>query len=103
MTVQLNAIDPALAQAASNIQQRIKELNDLAEEDLKDAMDDLKRALMDNPAACSLMLPEDVGQMVSALRRITGQALVSAPKTKAKKADKIKTLTAEQIAELDDF
>lgn len=96
-------VDPALAQAASNIQQRIKELNDLADEDLKGAMDDLKRALMENPAACSLMLPEDIGQMVSALRKITGQAVVAASKPKKEKKDKIKTLTAEQIAELEDF
>lgn len=97
------AIDPSLAQAASDIQQKVKELEALGEDDLKGAMDDLKKALMQNPAACSLMLPEDVGSMVTALRRITGQALVTAKKTKAPKIPKLSQMTAEQIAELEDF
>ena len=97
-------VDPSLAQAASDIQVRIKDLEALSEDDLKPAMDDLKRALMQNPAACSLMLPEDVGQMVAALRRITGQALVAATKAKGKpKVPKLASMTAEQIAELEDF
>ena len=90
------------SQAASEIQQRIKALEALSDDDLKPAMDDLKRALMANPTACALMLPEDIGETVKALRRITGQALV-APKTKKEKVPKLQNLTAEQIAELDDF
>lgn len=95
--------DLALAQAASDIQVRIKELAELGDEDLKGAMDDLKGALMENPAACALMLPEDIGEMVKALRRITGQALAAPTKEKKAKVPKLKNLTAEQIAELEDF
>lgn len=90
-------------QACSDIQQRIAELAALGDEDLKGAMDELKRALMDNPAACSLMLPEDIGQMVVALRRITGTALVTAtkPKSKAAKAKSIQELLDAPLP--DDF
>ena len=83
-------------QAAHDIKQRISELSDLGEEDLTGAMADLKRALMENPAACSILLPEDVGQLVAALRRITKQEVFSAT-TKSKTPKKPKTLTKEEI------
>ena len=45
-------------------------------------MSALKKSLMQNPAACELMLDEDLGKMVTALRRIVGEEIV------AKKAEK---------------
>lgn len=83
-------------QAAHDIKQRISELSDLGEEDLTGAMADLKRALLENPAACSILLPEDAGQLVAALRRITKQDVISAT-TKAKAPKKSKTLTKEEM------
>jgi len=45
-------------------------------ESLRNAMDDLKRALKVNPAACAALLPEDIGQMVDALMKVTGKELL---------------------------
>ena len=82
-------------QVAADIRLKITELVDLDDEDLKDAMQDLKKALLDNPDAVALMLPVDIGEMVKALRRITGEAILSATKKPAKKASK--KFTAEEM------
>jgi hypothetical protein len=47
-------------------------------EDLKEHMVRLKEALRHNPEACALMLPEDIGQCVHYLRKMTGQAITAA-------------------------
>ena len=85
---------------ASEIQTRISMLSDMSEADLKTEMQSLKAAILANPAACALLLPQDIGQMVAALRRITGFAIQQATtKPKKEKATKAKTqLTAEQLA-----
>lgn len=93
-----------IAQEVADIQNRITQLEALSEDDLKPAMKDLKKALMDNPDACSLMLPEDIGKMVEALRRMTGQALVeekTKTKTKKQTAAEIKEMLGQPLA--DDF
>lgn len=70
----------------------IPELNNLSTEQLKEkisilsqtedgeplakAMFELKKALKENPAACSLLLPEDIGQCVAALRRYTNRGIL---------------------------
>ena len=33
-------------------------------------MDDLKVVLLKNPAACQLLLPEDIGMMVSCIKKL---------------------------------
>lgn len=51
-------------------------------EPLRSAMDDLKRALKVNPAACASLLPEDIGSMVEILMKITGKELLEDMATK---------------------
>ena len=105
-------LDPgADAQAYADIKDRVQQLVDLSGEDLSSAMSELKGALKQNPNACALMLPEDIGGIVAALQRITGKYLQEKAKQttgrSAKKAsDKlpsmsdISKMTAEQRAEL---
>jgi len=103
-------IDPALipenpedAQAYVDIKTKIHNLEAMFDDDLKNAMSELKQALKKNPNATDLMLDADVGKMVTALRRMTHVAQVEATtKTKAgktKTAVKVKDvpLTKEQI------
>lgn len=55
-------------------------------EPLKNAMRDLKRGLLANPAASASLLPEDIGEMVKHLYRMTGKdvedAIAKASKNK---------------------
>jgi len=76
--------DPITAQAYADIAARIQALNDLSDIPLKNAMSELKKALMANPNAVSLMLDTDYGQMVIALRRLTKQDQVEAETEKKK-------------------
>lgn len=89
-------------ETASEISVRIKQLSDMSEADLKTEMSALKAAIKQNPAASALLLPEDIGQMVEALQRITGfaiqQATTKASKPKKEKAPKSKALTPEELA-----
>lgn len=91
------------------IQQRIYDLQKLDGTDLKVAMGKLRLMLLDNPSACQLLLPEDAGQMVAALRRMTDNkmaaTLTAAKPTKASKEAKAKVaLTpAEMQAALDEW
>ena len=56
-------------------------------EPLKDAMQKLKQALKGNPVACAMLLPEDIGECVRVLMKITGRDLEmqSSGKSKEKK------------------
>lgn len=76
--------DPATAQAYADIATRIQALNELSDVPLENAMKELKKALMANPNAVSLMLDSDYGQMVIALRRLTKQDQVEAETEKKK-------------------
>lgn len=73
---------------------------------LKNAMDDLKRALLANPAACAAMLPENIGEMVKHLIRLTGKEIedTMAGKRKGNKKEKIdlNNLTDAQKQEIAD-
>lgn len=71
------------AQAYVDIKTKIHNLEAMFDDDLKNAMSDLKQALKKNPNATELMLDADVGKMVTALRRMTHVAQVEAT-TKAK-------------------
>jgi len=55
---------------------------------LKNAMNDLKRALRQNPAACNLLLPEDIGQMVQHLYKVTNTVVLQAKAKDLNKAAK---------------
>jgi hypothetical protein len=80
---------------------RIEQLNNLSEMDAEQEMKLLKAALMANPAAVSLMLPEHVGTLVSTLRRITKEAIVS--NEKAKKTPKASTKVTANMELAEDF
>jgi cytochrome c553 len=85
----------------SEISSRIAQLNSLSEANLKEEMRELKTALKENPAACALLMDEDIGMLVSALRKLTHKDVTEAeskPKRGTKpKAEKVQ-LTAEQLA-----
>lgn len=91
-----------VSQAAADIIPRIRELETLAGEALETEMQQLKGALLCNPDAVALMLPSDIGLMVIALRKVTGQSISDATKEKkeggtGKKKSKI--LTAAEMAD----
>ena len=70
--------DPAQAAAFIDIKRRVAKLKNIMGDDLPAAMAQLKKSLKENPAACELMLDEDLGMMVVALRIckvISGQAM----------------------------
>lgn len=85
-------VDDVTLQAHQDIVNKIRILNEKSGDDLVNAMKELKAALMKNPAAVSLMEDSDIGQMVIALRKITGEAVIEAAKDKTpgrKKAPKM--------------
>lgn len=53
--------------------------------DIKEDMDDLKRAIHANPSIVQHLLPEDIGRMVGVLRKIHSDARVEAAQTPARK------------------
>ena len=82
IVAQADAVDADAAQAYANIKEKLDTLSEMSGTDLESAMKDLKRALMQNPAAVSLMEDTDIGKLVIALRKITGEALIDAAKDK---------------------
>jgi hypothetical protein len=102
-------IDPAMipenpedAQAYVDIKNKIEALATLLGDDLRSAMSELKAALKKNSAATELMLDEDLGKMVVALRRMTNVVIADAKSPTKKAAGKTKAkdvaLTADEIA-----
>lgn len=67
---------------------------------LNNAMVDLKKALLANPAACSLLLPEDVGAMVAKLRQITDKEILEANMPKKKDSPQ-KTIDLKKMSKED--
>ncbi len=61
-------------QLALEIQGRIKQLEELSGAEIKTEMDDLKVVLLKNPAACQLLLPEDIGMMVACIKKLMSGA-----------------------------
>ena len=90
-------------QVYSEISQRIKTLEAMSGDSLKDEMVDLKKALLENPQACMLLLPEEIGSLVSSLRKITGIAIATASAKPARKTGEkkaaAKKLTAQELAD----
>lgn len=94
------------AQAYADIKDRIDKLTELAGEPLENAMSDLKKALLKNPNATNLMQDQDIGQLVIALRKITGEAIAEAAKdgrkTKVKAKQNIDLTDAAVVAAIMD-
>lgn len=86
----------SISQEHSELLTKIRHLSEVPEADLKTEMDQLKVALLANPAAVELMLPEDIGLMVENLRRIVGEAIAAASAPKERKA-KSKQLTGDEL------
>lgn len=96
---EVGAATPEDQQAYYDIKAKINMLSDMSESNLPGAMKELKAALLKNPQACYLILPQDIGQMVIALRAMKNEAVVTSEKTpKEKKAKASKALTADEIA-----
>jgi len=95
-----NSIDTEVAQVASEISIKIKNLCNFDGESLKGEMTSLKKALLENPAACSLLHPEDIGEAIANLRRMVGIALASATAPKERKiaTGKPKALSKVELA-----
>lgn len=97
--VDTSSLSEADAQAYVDIKAKINMLADMSQDDLKGAMTELKKALLQNPQACYLILPQDIGQMVIALRTMKNEAVVAAEKApKGTKPKASKALTADEIA-----
>ena len=75
-------VSPEARQAYADIKAKLEVLNSMSGTDLESSMKELKKALMANPAAVSLMEDSDIGQMVIALRKITGETIAEAAKEK---------------------
>lgn len=93
-----------IEQRTHELQLKIADLSQLEDCNLKDAMDELKKALIENPEASLLLLPEDIGEIVKHLQKVTGKALQTAATKKAAapkkgKADEkaFKTMTSEEL------
>jgi len=86
-------------QVASDLQLRIAKLTTFDGDLLRYEMDATKKALLENPAACVLLLDEDIGSCVAALRKITGIALASVVKKPRRAGSKVVKLTPEAMAE----
>lgn len=87
-------------QVASEVAQRIAQLDSMHDVELRGEMAALKKAILENPQAATLLMDEDVGKLVAAFRRITGQAIskaAAAKETKAAKKAAPKTLSMEEL------
>lgn len=94
-------IDGDIPEEAIRIKQRIAMLGSIEEGALKSEMDELKRILKATPQACQYLLPEELGECVRALRRMTdnrvAQDLGRARPKKAAKEPVVPKLTAEDL------
>lgn len=98
--------DTNTQQQYAGIRAKIDDLESRMGSDLKVAMEELKIALRSNPEACELMLDEDIGEMVKALRRMTMQDVIETkePGKKKPKATTMAALTTAMLEEgLKDF
>lgn len=86
--------------STEEIKSRIDRLASLSGLDLKLAMDGLKSLILANPSACTQLLPEDVGDMVSALRKMTSNekaTVMAAPKRASSKKEAPSILTPDDL------
>lgn len=89
-------------QLTHEIQARIKQLSDLSGTDLKEEMDDLRVTLLKNPAACSLLIPEDLGMAVASIKRMVTVAVEAKTKTPATRKGKEKVPLSLNLSLEDD-
>lgn len=100
LAVQLEPVELSTEQ----LQEKIRTLSTTSDgEDLKFAMRDLKRALLANPSACALLLPEDIGEAVQALKRMIGPSLEKEETKRTKKEAKATKAAETKILKPSDF
>ena len=97
LTIVDDSTEEGRSQLYADLTQRIKDLESYSGEDLAKQMTVLKKTLKENPSACALMMPEDIGMLVSALRKITGKAAVAAAAKPARGKAKPKVLSKEEM------
>ena len=83
-----NLSKPPEAVSLEEIQAMIANLAQVGESDLRQEMGKLKVALLSNPAACNMLLPADIGEMVKHLMKISNKVIVEAKQGKMQKAGK---------------
>lgn len=85
------------------IRQRIADLQTMENGQIKESMKVLQGMLLANPSACALMLPEDTGLLVRALRKMTGntQALMIANSKPSRKTKETSTSSLEKLSVAD--
>lgn len=86
-----------MEQTLSEIRQKINSLTEIEGIDLKNEMAALKQALIQNPEACALLLPEEIGACVAALRKIMNATMADAVKSKKTSVSKPKTMSKEDL------
>lgn len=84
-------------EAVRMIQAKIQELEQTPEVDLRYEMQKLQPMLIANPSACLYLLDEDLGLMVRALRRMTGNR-VAIDMAQAKPSAKAKAATSKPLS-----
>lgn len=73
-----------------HIRSMIQNLSEVGESGLRQEMDKLKVALKENPAACELLMPEDIGEMVKHIMKLEGKMIFDAKVKAESKAAKKK-------------
>lgn len=95
--METNTENIELTQKASEIQARIRSLCNFDGDNLENEMSALKLALLENPAACQLLMPEDIGMMVSNLQRIVSISAIMAAEDKKKPKKEKQKFTQEEM------
>ncbi len=73
-----------------DVRAKIKKLSNIEGEDLKREMTYLKHALRVNPEAANLLLPEEIGEMVQSIYKLTNKVVAAqAAKATVSKSKKI--------------
>lgn len=89
---------------ASHIKEMISLISTTTDgEPLRDHMDRLKKALKENPAACELLQPEDIGEMVRGIMKLENKMILDAKTRSEVKASRKKNGSAKVSLNPDDL
>lgn len=95
----LSPVEQLAENTMLEIRARIQSLEGYIGSELRAEMDSLRNALLENPAACALLMPEDIGALADAHRRKLGIAVAQAAASKKPAAGKssIAKMSNQQI------
>lgn len=71
-----------------HIRELIAEISNQGKEQLDQHMKKLKKALLENPSAANLILPQEIGLMVRALKEMEGKIIIDAKNNEELKKQK---------------